>query len=333
MPLIFSIFSILLISFFFSRLAKKVHLSEVIGLIVAGLILSTPLLKQNIIVGHEDLMEILAYAGLFCLMFLAGFEVSWSMLVKEEKDSIIVTIFTISTSLILGTSVLFLFGFSLTESLIMGICFGITAEATKARALIQLNKLKTKLGSLLMGAGIINDIIGASIFTIIVYISTKSINTAEMKILAGTLLAFFLGAAVHYIFDRFSESIKIIEKWLLILVVPFLFVNMGINFSWIALKVNYLVLLLVIIIATSGQLLGTFLTKPITKLRPKQLWLVGWGMNSKGAVEIAIAFIALQIGLLSVVLYSSLIVTALVTTIFFQIIIFRMVRKNPAIMD
>jgi Kef-type K+ transport system membrane component KefB len=333
MPLVLSLFLILVISFLFSWLAKKFHLSAVIGLILAGLILSLPFCKQNIIVGHENIIERLSDIGLFTLMFLAGFEISWSMLVKEEKDAITVTLFTIFTSLILGTVVFILLGFSLEAALIMGVCFGITAEATKARVLIQLKKLKTKLGSLLMGAGIINDIIGVLFLGIIAYIFTKDFSINEIKILGGVLLAFFAGIGVHYTFDRFSKKIKILEKLLLILVVPFFFVNMGMHFGWQSLGIDYKILLIVIVTAAAGQLIGTILTKPITKLRLKQLYLIGWGMNSKGAVELAIAFIALQVGLLPVNLYSALVITALVSTILFQIIIFRMVKRNPTIMD
>jgi len=54
-------------------------------------------------------------------------------------------------------------------------------------------------------------------------------------------------------------------------------------------------------------------------------------MNSKGAVELAIAYVALHIGILTLDLYSALVMTALVTTILFQIIIVRMVKKDPKI--
>lgn len=333
MPLALSLFLILAISFLFSWLAKKFHLSAVIGLILAGLILSFPFFRQIVIVGHEDLIASLANVGLLTLMFLAGFEVSWRMFVKEEKDAFVVTLFTIFTSLILGTIVFILLGFSLEAALIMGVCFGITAEATKARVLIQLKKLKTRLGSLLMGAGIINDIIGVLFLGIITYIFTKNFSVNEIKILGGVILAFFAGMAVHYVFDRFSQKVKILEKSLLILVVPFFFVNMGMHFNLQSLKMDYRILLIVIITATAGQMIGTILTKPITKLKWKQLYLVGWGMNSKGAVELAIAFIALQVGLLPVNLYSALVLAALTTTILFQITIFRTVKQDPTIMD
>lgn len=333
MPLELSIIIIIAISFLFSKIARKIHLSEVIGLIVAGLLLSIPLLNNYIIANNEIYINKLSYLGLFTLMFLSGFEVSGNMLFKEKKDSLIITAFTVIFSLVLGILVFTMLGYSIETALIMGICFGITAEATKARVLIQLGKLKTKIGSLLMGSGIINDIFGVFALGIISYIFTKNFSYKEIEILGGIILFFFLGMGAHYLFDRFSLKIRIIEKFFLYTLVPFFFIEMGLNFNLNSLIIDYKILLIVIIVSTVGQLSGVMLTKPIIKLSIKQLYLVGWGMNSKGAVEIAIALVALQAGLIPNNLYSAIIITAIATTIMFQIIIFRLVKNNPNIMD
>lgn len=333
MDIAFKLFIIILVTYGFSKLARRFHLSEVIGMIVAGLLLTIPLAYEHLILGHEAMVNGLATAGLITLMFLAGFEVSGNLLFKEEKDAIVVTLFTLSASLLIGTIVFTLLGFGLPAAIIMGICFGVTAEGTKARVLLQLKKLKTKLGALLMGTGIINDIIGVFLLLFVSYIFTHGFQVSELFTLFAVLLAFFAGMMAHYSLNRFSAKLKRIERLLLFTLVPFFFVNMGIKFDFHSLKLDPWILLVVLLTATLSQIIGVFLTKPITKLRLKQLFLVGWGMNSKGAVELAIAYIALNIGLLPPTLYSSLVVTALVSTILFQIIIFRMVKKNPGIMD
>ena len=107
---------------------------------------------------------------------------------------------------------------------------------------------------------------------------------------------------------------------------------MGLNFDLSSLTLQPFLFFIVFFTATCGQILGVFLTKPITGLRSRQLFLIGWGMNSKGAVELAIGYIALTLGLLPVELYSALVLTALISTVMFQIIIFRMVKKYPKIM-
>ena len=127
--------------------------------------------------------------------------------------------------------------------------------------------------------------------------------------------------------------IKYIEKELLLFVVPFFFISIGIHFDFNSLIINPFLVLIIIAIAITGKLLGTFLVKPFTKLSWKQLHLIGWGMNSRGAVELALVLIAFRSGLIPSELYSSLIVMALFTTLIFPFIIVSMIRKDPKLMD
>ena len=56
-------------------------------------------------------------------------------------------------------------------------------------------------------------------------------------------------------------------------------------------------------------------------------------MNSRGAVELAIALIAFRSGLIPTELYSSLVIMALFTTLLFPFIIIRMIKKDSRIMN
>ena len=179
------------------------------------------------IIPSNALFEFFSSFGLIFLMFLAGLEVSWSLLVKEEKDAFVVTLFTITSSLILGTFVVLALGFSFETALIMGVCFGITAEATKARALLQLKSLKTRVGSLLMGVGVINDIIGVVFLVFLTFIFTREFVVKDIWLLIGMIVAFAVGILVHYRFDRYNRYIKSIEKLLFLFLVPFFFIAMG----------------------------------------------------------------------------------------------------------
>ncbi len=74
------------------------------------------------------------------------------------------------------------------------------------------------------------------------------------------------------------------------------------------------------------------LAKPFLRLTWKQLYLVGWGMNSRGAVEIAIAFMAFRTNLISIQIYSGLVVMALTTTLIFPFILRGLIKKDPQLM-
>lgn len=333
MDLIATLVICVLLPFLFSLAVKKLKLSVVVGLIASGLLIGSSPFREIILGSNTDLILNIGDIGFLALMFLAGLEISWSMLYKERKDAIIIASFALAIPILLGFVVFRFLGFSFLTSITVGVCMGITAEATKVRVLLELKKLKTKLGSLMMGAGIIDDVLGILLFISISYWFTKSFAVKELLLLVFAISLFFIGILVHRIIKRISLGVQYFEKFLLIFIIPFFFISMGIHFSFQSLVLKPFLLLIIIITAMAGKIFGVLLTKPFTKLSLKQLYLVGWGMNSRGAVELAVAFIAFRIGLLSTEIYSSLVVMALTTTLIFPFFIIPMVKKEPHIMD
>ncbi len=322
----------LLTSFLFAFLAKKINLSVVLGLIVSGIILGSPFIKNILLEPNTDFILQLGDLGFFTLMFLAGMEVSWCLLYEERKEAIAVAFFAAFIPFLLGFSIFLALGFSLFTSLAVGISMAITAEATKARVLIELDKLDTRVGSLMMGAGILDDILGLSMFALLSYFFTGNFATKEFIKTMVAISAFFLGILANKLVGREKLIMNYIEKFLLHFLIPFFFIGMGIHFSFQSLALDPWLLIIVIGIAISGKIVGSLFAKPFVKMSWRQLYLVGWGMNSRGAVELAIAFLALQAGLLSVDVYSNLVIMALTTTIIFPFIFKRMIKKDPRIM-
>ena len=144
---------------------------------------------------------------------------------------------------------------------------------------------------------------------------------------------FFIGIITQKTINKENKTITSIKKALLLLIIPFFFVSIGLNFSMTALSLNLGILLIMLLIAISGKFIGSFLTKPFTKLKIKQLYLIGWAMNSRGAIEIALALIALKINAIPIEIYSALVVTALLTTISSPLAITYLIKKHPKIMN
>ena len=119
----------------------------------------------------------------------------------------------------------------------------------------------------------------------------------------------------------------------LALVVPFFFANAGLNFDLGSLSSNVALLIGTVAIAFIGKIVGTLIIKPVSSLSLKQLYYVGWAMNSRGAAELAIALIALQFGLIPTEIFSVLAAMAMITTLTFPFVLARGIKKNPAMMD
>ena len=333
MDLIATLIICILISFLFNLIAKKLRVSCVIALIFAGILIGSSYLRGMILEPNVSTVLTLGNIGLLALMFIAGLEVSWSMLYKEKRDAILVAYFAFLVPFLLGFIVSLILGFTFSVALVIGICMAVTAEATKARELLELGKIKTRLGSLILGAGIIDDILAMSLFVVVCYFFMGIVAFEEALLLMVAIAAFFVGVFVHKFIGREKHIIPYLEELLLLLVIPFFFIGIGLNFNLQALILNPALLLVIVLTAISGKISGVFFTKPFIKVKLRQLYLVGWAMNSRGAVELAIVFMAFRLGLLSIDVYSSLIVMTLVTTFIFPFIVRSMIRKNPRLMS
>lgn len=332
MNIIITLVILLLIFYLTTLLAKKIKLPVVVALIISGLILGFPIIKKVIIGPNEQFIFNLGDLALLCLMFLAGLESSWKSIHREEKDAFFIALFSSSVSFLLGFVVFMLLGFSLLISLIVGICMSITAEATRARVLLELKKLRTKVGAAMMGAGIIDDIFGLTLFVLV----TSLLGVSYLKenlLIIGAIVFFFIGILIEKHIGRSHSLIKNIEKAMLILIIPFFFVSMGIHFDISSLLINPFIILIIIAVAIIGKLVGAFLVKPFTKFNWRQLHLIGWGMNSRGAIELALALIAFRNNLIPIEIYSGLVIMAIITTLIFPFVIIRMIKKDPKLMN
>ncbi len=315
-------------------LARKIHLPKVIGLLGAGIILGATPLKEIVLSTHVDTINHLGSFGFLTLMFLAGLEISWCMLFKERKDAFAVATTASIAPLILAAVVLKLIGFSWVAAFAVGICLAITAEATKASVLLEMKKLQTKLGTILMGSGIVEEVFGLLLFMGLIYFATGNLTANGLGHLTLAIVLFGAGIMSHHLIGRDKHVLKAVEKWILILLIPFFFISMGTNFSFDAISEQWWVIIVVTVIALFGKILGSMLSKPlIDDLSWKQLYLVGWGMSSRGTVEIAIAFIALELSLIPPILYVSIVLNVVISVLLFPVMLRRMVKQDAEIMD
>ncbi len=327
----FSAIIIIISSYLFTRVSKLIKIPSVVALILLGLVIGLPPIEKLLIHGHTEFITILGDIGLLALMFMAGVESSWHLLNKEKKDAAYIAIFAAFIPMAIGFAAFYMLNYSFQTALIIGIAISISAEATRAKVLMEMNKLQTRVGAALIGAGLIDDALGLSLFVLLTYFMHTA-GTAEELLVAGSLICFFLGLAVKRLAGRENLLIAVPEQFFNYLLIPFFFVSIGLHFDYRSLLLNPSTLAIIIVIATIGKFIGVFATKPFLDFNFKQLHLIGWSMNSRGALEMALALVAYRSNLLSEKLYSSLVIMALVTTLVFPFVITPMIHKDPDIM-
>lgn len=274
-------------------------------------------------------LSLLSEAGLIALMFITGLHSSRKMLHAEQKDSLYVSLLGVIVPFAITFTAFYFLGYSFLACMVIAICMTITAVATNAEILIHLKKLSTKVGSVIVEAGLFDDFLGVVLFSLVIFALGHG-NITDHITLILVLAAFLAGLRFQKIkkYAITDKAITFAQHGL----IPFFFISIGLQFDIVSLSLNPFLVLFTITIAIVGKLFGTMLAYPLTSLTLPQLYLIGWAMNSRGTVELVIALIALQAGIISSDIYSSLVAMALITTLIFPVIVSLMLHHDPQIM-
>lgn len=165
-----------------------------------------------------------------------------------------------------------------------------------------------------------------------------SLATLSNYLKIGTLIgAIAAGFILQIAFKRRESDKEIILEQVKILtngfLIPFFFVNIGLTFNYDYLLGNLFLIVSATVLAMSGKILGTLVTGLFSDIGWRKLYVIGWGMNSRGAVGLIAALIAFQNGLISEKIYAALVVMAMITTLVFPFVLQRELGNNNNLMD
>lgn len=139
---------------------RRIGLPHILGHLTTGLIISIPFISDKIFV-NSNTMEIftsIANLGLIFLLFFIGLKINVSNLVKFSKRSMNISFLSALVPFALGFICAQLLGMDFFGSLILGASLSVTAEAVSGAILEELNMINTRIGLIIIEAGIIDDI-------------------------------------------------------------------------------------------------------------------------------------------------------------------------------
>ncbi len=201
---VFSYIILLLSSaIFFGNIANRLKQPAIVGEIIGGIIIG-PLFAYvlsfilpeghhmfdflSVIYASPKTKDLVSFAGVM-LMFGAGLETDPKELLKVGKSAILVAIFGAVTPLFLGYfSGIKVLGLSHLGAMYLGVALSITAVALSVATLIQMNRLNTKEGLTIVGAAIVDDIIGVILLSILMAVKQGS-QISVSNILLTTIFA------------------------------------------------------------------------------------------------------------------------------------------------
>lgn len=170
--------------------SRKVHMPAVVGALVAGIILGPSVLKLITLDGTNGVyLEITAEIGVIFLMFSAGLETDLKEIKANALASFIVALIGVIVPLIggfLGYALYFHTDFTDYQEVLKSVFIGVVLTATSVsitvETLRELGRLKGRVGTTILGAAVIDDILGIIVLTIVTSLKDTSVNPVTVMV-------------------------------------------------------------------------------------------------------------------------------------------------------
>lgn len=185
-------------------IARKCKAPQVCGQIIAGLLIGPSVLGW---VETTDFIKQMAEVGVILLMFSAGLGTDLKQLMKVGLKAFFIALVGVFVPLFGGfilSSCYHGFGEVGSEQFISNVFIGVIMTATSVsitvQALKDLGKLNSEIGTTIVSAAIIDDVIGIVVLTFV--ISMRDTSTSIGKVVGLTVLFFILAVAGGMLFYR-----------------------------------------------------------------------------------------------------------------------------------
>ncbi len=390
------VFTVLLLSFaiIMGHRFERIRQPPVVGNILGGMLVGpvlvlflslflpyTSSLVSFLSVEYADqYMDVLIDFSVVILMFGAGLEVDLHALRHAGKRAILVAFFGVLVPFIFGVLIGLSFNLTLLASLYIGAALSITAVALSVTTLMQLGVLQKDYGIAIVGAAVVDDIIGTFILTVLLsmerygtvppieqvgysfllafafvfagiyigpllarYLFRRILNfTSEERLgislififvfaifadLAGLhamIGAFIAGMVVREVITR--HEMEIISRWSFGFFGPLFFAWVGFSMTFSG-QVLSLFLPLIVAGAFAGKIIGGFIGAKLSGMATKSSFVVGLGMNARAAVELVVAQVALEGGIITRDVFSAVVLMAILSALLTPIMLRYAVKR------
>ena len=150
--------------------ARRLRMPEVLGALVAGLLIGPAVLH---LVTYDGNIRLLSNLGVIALMFLAGLETDLAEFRKAGLPAFVIAATGVAVPLMLGTLSAFLFFGDVLENIFIGVILTATSVSITVETLDELGKLHTRAGVHILGAAVIDDILGLILISVLLSVSGR----------------------------------------------------------------------------------------------------------------------------------------------------------------
>ena len=193
--------SIILVTKLLIALCMRFHIAPVFGMVLLGVFVGksvTGIIQEN------EIIKFIGNLGVIMLLFIAGLETDLVMMKKTGKISLFGAIGGVFVPMLGGYLLCHSFGYNDAGSYFTGSILTATSVSVTVMTLWEMGKLKSKLGTIIINASIIDDIIG-----LVVLVFVLSIFSGQGNIVLALSKAFgflILGSLAGYLFLPYLSS-------------------------------------------------------------------------------------------------------------------------------
>ena len=205
--LIINLLIILAVAWPVGALFVRMGLPVMLGQLVTGLLLGPAVFN---IVSPSEAITFLADLGIFFAMFYAGMEMDPKELVEHIWPAMAVAVGGFVLPFVMGFFVARYFGGTIFQSLFIGIGLSITAIAVQAVILQEMQIHKTRIGHIIMGAAIVDDILSLIGLSVLLgLVKTGTVETSSILIIVLKVSGFFVFTilAGHFVVPIFTKKL------------------------------------------------------------------------------------------------------------------------------
>src|SRR6202167_1966298 len=373
-----------------AELMQKIGQPSILGEISVGILLGPTVLGRVRPHLYEALfpttgpmpivLDTVTTLGVVFFLLTAGLEIDLRSIFKQGKSALLVSLFGVAFPLGAGFLAAYIYpdylglregANPLIFALFVGTALAISALPVIAKILMDLNLLRTEVGTVIISSAMFDDLVGWILFSMILGMmngagtSMDGVKRTILLVIAfvvlaltvvrwlidkllphiqahtswpGGVLGFIftltLGAAafaeyagIHAVFGAFIIGIAIGESTHLRkrtselihgivtnVFAPFFFASIGLRTNFVA-NFNLPITATVIGVACIGKLLGAEMAARLGGMDRRTSWGVGLAMNARGAMEMILGLLALQLGLIRETMFVALVIMALFTSL------------------
>ncbi|HEY1011226.1 MAG TPA: cation:proton antiporter [Herpetosiphonaceae bacterium] len=189
----------------------------VLGKLLAGVILgpsALDLLHMRMFSSPHlpETLHSLAELGVIFLMFMAGLRMESAELREAGKAASLTASLGVLVPFLGGMAAALAFGFGLAAAVFVGLLLTATSVSISAQTLLELGKLRTRVGTAMLGAAVLDDILGLLLLSMFFASQSSGGGAWSLLLLVGRL-TLFLGGALLLGRRYLPRLVTAIRRW------------------------------------------------------------------------------------------------------------------------